>query len=69
MVRPLKAPVDMAHKVAADEFALAEAGIAEFGVEDWADRFLAAIRDYRNACQVCVYQSYRLPILRYQCRS
>lgn len=62
MVRPFKAPMDTAHKVAAEEFASAEAAIAGFGVEDWADRFLAAIRDYRNAYKVGVHQPCHLPI-------
>lgn len=51
----VKATEDPAHKTTIERFASAEAAIAGFGVEDWADRFLAAIRYHRAAHKARFY--------------
>lgn len=61
----VKAAVDPAHECTVERFTSAEAALAEFGVEDWADRFLTAIRYYRTARKARFYYLCRLSPLIY----
>ena len=40
---------DQAHKKSAEAFAAGEASVAEFGVAEWADRFLGIVQEHRRA--------------------
>ena len=48
-VKPSRGPDDQAHKKSAEVFAAAEAGTAECGIEEWADRFLGTLHERRRA--------------------
>ena len=48
-IRPSRGVEDEAHRLSIVAFADAEEGIAEYGVEEWTDRFLEYITEYRRA--------------------
>ena len=47
-IKPSQGPNDPIHKQSAEEFALAELAVAEYGVAEWADRFLQLLQDHRQ---------------------
>lgn len=48
-VKPPQGPNDHAHKKSAEEFAAGEALVADYGVTEWADRFLEIVCEHRRA--------------------
>lgn len=57
-VKPPRGPNDQAHKRSAEEFAAGEALVADYGVAEWADRFLEIVQEHRSA-----QRTERRPIL------
>ncbi|CAD6571283.1 MAG: hypothetical protein ASARMPRED_004452 [Alectoria sarmentosa] len=48
-VKPPRGPNDHVHKRSAEEFAAGEALVADYGVAQWADRFLEIVQEHRRA--------------------
>lgn len=48
-IKPAETSNDQAHKQSAKAFALAEAGVAKYGIAEWADRFLEALQGHRRS--------------------
>lgn len=48
-MKPPQGPNDHAHKKSAEEFAAGEALVADYGVAEWADRFLEIVSEHRRA--------------------
>ena len=47
-VKPSRGPNDLVHVKSAEDFAVAESEVADYGVAEWADRFLRILRDHRQ---------------------
>ena len=48
-VKPAQGPNDQAHKKSAEAFVAAEERLAEYGITEWADRFLHVLQEHRRA--------------------
>ena len=48
-VKPPQGPNDSAHKISAEDFAAGEARVMDYGVAEWADRFLQIVQEHRRA--------------------
>lgn len=48
-IKPPKGPNDDAHKKSAEDFAAGEAFVADFGIVEWAERFLQLVQRHRQA--------------------